>query len=142
MASGPDHVGDMPSTMISCPRSSIPAELLARPDHRSQRVAMSASLSSALLISPSATAAPKALAAREKPMDLSVSGATTAAPRRAASPMRWAVSSGHLICTEVHITGINDPRILHGRPHPGRHRIDLLQAAKVIEGKLRGVSAA
>ena len=81
MASGPDHAGDMPSTTISCPSSSIPAELLVRPDHNSQRVPLSASRNVGRSISPSTTAAPRVLAARDSPIDLSVSVVAMTAPR-------------------------------------------------------------
>ena len=78
----------------------MPAELLVRPDHSFQLVPISASRNAARSISPSATAAPSVLAARDRPIDLSVSVVAVVAPRRHASPTRCAVSSGHLICTK------------------------------------------
>jgi hypothetical protein len=56
--------------------------------------------------------------------------------------MRATVSSGHLICTKLDVAGINNAGVQHGRLHAGRDLIDLLQAAEVLEWKLRRVSAA
>ena len=56
-------------------------------------------------ISPSATATPSELAARDRPIDFSVSRVATVWPRLSASAMRCAVSSGHLICTKCTSAG-------------------------------------
>ena len=77
----------MPITTISWLSSSIPADALPRPDHSAQLTPMSASDSDDRSISASATAAPSALAARDRPMDFSVSrvatfGAAARQPRR------------------------------------------------------------
>src|SRR3546814_7193280 len=42
---------------------------------------------------------------RDKPMDFSVSRVATVASRASAAAMRWAVSSGHLICTKCTSAG-------------------------------------
>ena len=90
----------MPITTISWLSNSIPADALPRPDHSVQLAPMSASDSDDRSISPSATAAPRALAARESPIDFKVSRVATTAPRRSASAIRWAMSSGHFTWTK------------------------------------------
>src|SRR5260370_203754 len=88
MASGPDQADDMPSTTISWLSNSMPAEALARPDHSDQLAPMSVSDSAARSISPSATAAPSPLAARDRPIDLRWARGATVTPRRPRPPRR------------------------------------------------------
>ncbi len=129
-------------TTISWLSSSIPAEALARPDHNDQLAPMSASDNAFRSSSPSATAAPSALAARDRPIDLSVSRVATAAPRLSASATRWAVSSGHFTCTKCTSAGSAIAGVGHGRAHPGGDLIDLRQPAEMLERQRRRVGAA
>ncbi len=83
-----------------CLRSSSPARTTA-----TIAMPMSSSRIDACGISPSATATPSALAARDRPMDLSVSCVAVFCPRAAAPCTFCAVSSGHLTCTKCTSAG-------------------------------------
>jgi len=87
----------------------MPAEQLARPDHRRRSLPTAASASVSRAISPSATPTPSALAPRDRPMDFRVLRTATVAPRAPASAMRAAVSSGHLTWTKCTSPGSPSP---------------------------------
>ena len=69
MTRSPDQAALLPRTMTSLCISSIPAELLARGDHRPRSRQITASSSAAGSTSPSATATPSAAAPRDNPIE-------------------------------------------------------------------------
>ncbi|WP_246686435.1 hypothetical protein [Methylobacterium sp. WL30] len=105
--SGPDQPAPRPSTTISWPISSIPAEAEAR-DEASEKSRPIAASSSAPT-SPSAAAMPREAAARERPMDFSVSAVAQSASRPRASAIRSEVRSGHFTWTKCTSSGSTIP---------------------------------
>ena len=103
---------------------------------------MSASRNVARSISPSATAAPSALAARDSPIDLSVSVVAMTAPRAGGFADALRGQQRALELNEMHVGRVRNARIAHRGAHAIGHLVDLRQAAEMLGRQRRRVGAA
>ena len=106
--------------------------------NRRQSAPIAASLDARASISPSATAMPSADAARDRPMDFSVSRVAQSAPRACASAIRSGVSSGHLTCTKWTSAGSRCRRRAIARRTPSATASTWREAAEVLRAESLG----
>ena len=93
-------------------------------------------------ISPSATATPSALAARDRPMDLSVSWVARSVPAHGASRTLLRGEQRAFDLHEMHVGRDRDAAHLSSRRHAFADGIDLPRAAELLRRQRRRVGAA